>query len=446
MTRAAASLVALSSLFALALPPVASAAPKAAASASAPKAGAAKPKAEPAAPLPSAKATTTADHPPTVAPLTPARRAELQRGVDQALTLTELLPPHVLPTEAVSAPARYRLRYAGLDGVDPASHRVFVATILEGDAGLHATGAVMPTTAPSRRATAVGAANVDPRALWTTKPGSSALLVTAIVPEGPTADAEVERIEQLVAIAVDLANAETTSLWNTRATLRHVAEQLGLGAGAWVDTYVDTKALHAAYSTPTEVDGGIAYKIAVPHQVGDRPARLLLDVPSVLPPRARIDLDVSHLDFTKRLVDPDWEFMVRLRACIKSECHEAELAPGQLRDATVEIRRGVIAGPAEVRLEAEAARRRREGTRRIYDKTWPCGDGHEHPCAWASDETSGEIDWIAIDLDARGATRAAVMPIIARDAAIDRTQTFLGDKAIRVRLRVTAVPASAAAK
>lgn len=452
MTRPAASLVALLPLLLLAAPTqTAGAAPKASAAGSAPKAGAAKakPATTPAADAPppaGPKAQPTADGPRTIAPLTPARRGVLQREVDEALTLTELLPPHSLPTEDVPAPMHYRLRYAGLDGADPATHRVWVATIVGDIGGLRATGAVMPKTAPVRRAAALGAAAEDPRALWTTKPGSQALLVSGVVPDGPDADAELARLEQLVTIAITLANAEPTSLLNVRAILRHVAEQQGIAAGAWTDTYVGDQALHAAYATPAEHHGGVAYKIAVPHQVGPTAVRLLLDVPSILPPRARIDLEVSHLDLSKRLDDPDWEFMVRLRACIKSECHEVVLPPGQTRDATLEIRRGVVAGPADVRLEAEAARRLRKGTRRISDKQWPCGDGHTYPCAWRADPKSHEVEWLAIDLDAPSGAHAAEVSIVAREAAVDQTRTFLGEKAVRVRLRVKAVPTAGTSK
>jgi hypothetical protein len=340
-----------------------------------------------------------------------AAAAAIEASLAKAPQLTEMWPPEELPAEAIPEPATYRLTFAGLDGRDAANYTPWAAVIYADGDDLKSASVTLPDAPPpQRRAVAVGAP--DPYSIGAIPRGRSVVLVTALVRNDDSRSERISDLETCIATAVQLANADDESLFYSRVIVQHVATQMGLDTTPGLSqlvTWTTSNDLHRAYSVPAQADGAVQYKLAVPHSIDRREVRLLLNLPGTLPPRTRVDLEVSDLDFSTLLADDKWEHRIRLELCIKDECTTTDLPTDQYVGGGYRARRSVLAGATDLSLRAYAASRPRECSKTVYGVLEKCPSSNKCTCTWAHKPGSTVVRWDVIDLSVNTASDAGVI-------------------------------------
>jgi len=340
-----------------------------------------------------------------IKPVSKKRSRQIRRAASTIATFAELSPPQELPAEAIPKRGNYRLRYAGLRSAEPSDHVVWTSITKKAAVGYETTTSVVSTRAPrGRNASKSGTGKTTPIQIASMSSSGGHLLTTAVIANGPGAQARIAELDALADAATAMANEEKVSAHSVQTRFIYVAEEMGLDEApdvSWVSTRITASELHAIYSKSPGTFDDHDYKVSVPHHLGGKSMEVLLDVPGTLPPRRRVEFAVQNLDLSDALDNPELEAKVSLYVCIQGECANTRLPPGQYKMDEFKVRRRVIAGDTVLRVRASVAHRPRHGTLpNDHGEPIECGDDHNRKCRWFTKRKSFSLAWKSVDLDA----------------------------------------------
>lgn len=285
-------------------------------------------------------------------------RAALVEGIARAdaVSLVDLNPVIALPPEDIPLPSTFALESTGI-----------VTTQTDDADGTDALSAVAIVVTPEGQeyvvdAVDLGSANHSvgsrtwTRTVFDAAP-ADALVVTALF-EGDSASTSHARAELETLVAIAASVAETMPGDDRLQVLRAMVDytialdDLNDPASAAKRSVASASVAQAQWSNlwATEVseDGGVRWKVAIPHSIGSGRYELLLNVPDQLPEMSTVRVSLSDLDV--HVPEGMHAYSVTVVAGIGNEAHTFDLDKPRAVSLKA-IERKVIAGEVTVSVE-----------------------------------------------------------------------------------------------
>ena len=198
------------------------------------------------------------------------------------------------------------------------------------------------------------------------------------------ADMEVA-IELARTLAVDMGSGD--ALTDFRAALAYTEGMLALSKGAAAPSLHDAlyypSTLQSLWASAADKHGEIEFKTVVEHDAGGGSYELLYDVPSVMPPRKTVRVDLVSIASEDPIHEDAW---IRVKVDIHGREVIRDLATGQSSvEVDLKLARGMLSDPIKVDFFAWIVRE-------VPFKKWGSG---EHRKVWGTPGNATVDNYIA---------------------------------------------------